>query len=370
MRSSVASRNRIGHTQHRPIGCGKAFEARRHSACYYTSAGSSVCRRKTGQGTGLSERFQGAKSGSHSTLRRREMAVKGTGPAVPAGSPDYGKGLATTRAKVSDAIPPITRRRLTLGLPTGSSYDRGRLVKRSRAAKSYLSGAARLSPCYRLVKIIAPTPIAAARSPPTGYLREGSMAGNKHWVGTWAAAPAPAEGVVGFNNHTLRMNPRISLGGDLLRVRISNAYGNLPVTIGLAQSALRDTGPAIVADSGRTLRFGGSDSAVIAAGAVLFSDPVELSVPPLADLAVSFHLPGEVLANFAITGRYARQTNYISPPGNFVADRVMPVGNLSDQWFFLCGVDVLAASAAAGVVALGDSLTDGNISTIDAYCRW
>ena len=196
------------------------------------------------------------------------------------------------------------------------------------------------------------------------------MPSDRHWVGTWAAAPAPAEGVVGFNNHTLRMNPRISLGGDRLRVRISNAYGNRPLTIGAAQIALRDKGPAIVADSGRKLSFGGSDSAVIAAGAVLFSDPVELSVPPLADLAVSFHLPGEVLANFAITGRYARQTNYISPPGNFVADRVMPVGNLSDQWFFLCGVDVLASSETCGVVALGDSLTDGNISTIDAYCRW
>ena len=113
-------------------------------------------------------------------------------------------------------------------------------------------------------------------------------------------------------------------------------------TIGAARIALRDKGPAIVADTSRTVRFGGRDSAVIAAGAVLFSDPVELSVPPLADLAVSFHLPGEVPANFAITGRYARQTNYISPPGNFAADRVMPVGNLTDQWFFLCGVDVLA----------------------------
>ena len=68
MRSSVASRNRIGPTQHRPIGCGKGFEARRQSACYHTSAGSSACRRKTGQGTGLGERFHGAKSGSHSTL--------------------------------------------------------------------------------------------------------------------------------------------------------------------------------------------------------------------------------------------------------------------------------------------------------------
>ncbi|HVB16038.1 MAG TPA: SGNH/GDSL hydrolase family protein [Stellaceae bacterium] len=196
------------------------------------------------------------------------------------------------------------------------------------------------------------------------------MQSSRHWVGTWAAAPAPAEGVVGFNNHTLRMNPRLSLGGDRLRVRISNAYGNRPLAIGGARLALRDKGPAIVAGSDRKLSFGGNDGTVIAAGAVAFSDPVNLDVPPLADLAVSIHLPGEVLANFQITGRYARQTNYISPPGDFTAERVMPVGNLTDQWFFLCGVDVMAGAEAGGVVALGDSLTDGNISTIDAFCRW
>ena len=154
-----------------------------------------------------------------------------------------------------------------------------------------------------------------------------------HWVGTWAAAPAPAEGVVGFNNHTLRMNPRISIGGSSFRVRISNAYGTRPLTIGTARIALRDEGPAIVAGSDRTLKFGGSDGTVIAAGAAAFSDPVELGAPPLSDLTVSIYLPGEVLANFAITGRYARQTNYISPAGNFAAERVMPVGNLTDQWF-------------------------------------
>jgi len=196
------------------------------------------------------------------------------------------------------------------------------------------------------------------------------MPSDKRWVGTWAAAPAPAEGVVGFSNQTIRLNPRFSIGGERLRVRISNAYGNRPLIIGAAMIALRDKGPTIVAGTGRKLSFGGRDSAVIAAGAVQYSDAVDFSVPPLADLAVSFHLPSEVPANFAITGRYARQTNYISPPGNFAAETVMPVGNLTDQWFFLCGVDVLAPSDAFGLVALGDSLTDGNISTIDAFCRW
>jgi lysophospholipase L1-like esterase len=195
-------------------------------------------------------------------------------------------------------------------------------------------------------------------------------ASDKHWVGTWAAAPAPAEGIVGFNNQTIRLHPRVSLGGERLRVRISNAYGNRPLIVGAAAIALRDAGPAIVAGSSRKLSFGSRDLAVIAAGAVQYSDPVDLSVPPLADVAVSFHLPGDVPANFAITGRYARQTNYISPPGSYAAEAVMPVGNLTDQWFFLCGIDVLAPSDALGIVTLGDSLTDGNISTIDGFRRW
>ena len=79
------------------------------------------------------------------------------------------------------------------------------------------------------------------------------------WVGTWAAAPASAEGFAGFNNHTLRMNPRVSIGGERLRVRISNAYGNRPLAIGAAHIALRDKGPAMVPGSDRKLKFGGSD---------------------------------------------------------------------------------------------------------------
>ena len=144
------------------------------------------------------------------------------------------------------------------------------------------------------------------------------MASGMHWVGTWATAPAPAEGVA-FSNQTLRMNARISIGGDTLRVRLSNAYGVRPLTIGSAHIGLRATGPGIVPESDRTLTFGGETSATIAAGALLLSDPVELRVAPLADIAITFFLPGDVPASFGITGRYARQTNYISPPGDFSA---------------------------------------------------
>jgi hypothetical protein len=97
---------------------------------------------------------------------------------------------------------------------------------------------------------------------------------------------------------------------------------------------------------------------------------VALDLPPLADLAVSLYLPGEILNNFQITRRYARQTNYVSPLGDFSAAQVMPIASLTSDWFFVCGVDVLASADTGGIVTLGDSLTDGNISTMDAFCRW
>jgi lysophospholipase L1-like esterase len=190
-----------------------------------------------------------------------------------------------------------------------------------------------------------------------------------HWVGTWTTSPAPSEAGVGFSNHTLRMNPRISIGGDTLRVRVSNAYGNGKLAIGAAYIGIRDKGPAIVPGSERALTFGGAGSATVAAGALVVSDSVSLEVKPLADLAVSLYLPGEIPIG-QITGRYARQTNYISPPGNFAAEITMPVGKITDEWFFVSGIDVLASGETGCVVALGDSLTDANISTHDAFCRW
>ncbi len=191
----------------------------------------------------------------------------------------------------------------------------------------------------------------------------------QHFVGSWTVAPAPAEGVA-FNNVTLRMNGRLSLGGAVLRVRLSNAHGSKPLRIGAAHLGLRAGGPAIVPGTDRVLSFGGSPEAVIPTGSLLISDPVELTVPPLGDIAITLHLPDDLQPSFGITGRYARLTNYISPLGNFAAEQVMPVGKITDDWYFVSGIDVLADAGTGAVVALGDSLTDGNISTHDMYANW
>ena len=190
------------------------------------------------------------------------------------------------------------------------------------------------------------------------------------WVGTWATSPVFVEGR-SFANESLRLIVRASLGGSRVRVRLSNAYGQKPLAIGAARVALRESGARVAAGSDRQLTFGGRAGVTIAAGALALSDPVELSFPALADFAVSLYLPGEVPESFQITGHgNARQTNYVSPPGDHTAAPDMPVATPTQDWYFLTGIDVLAPAQVGGIIALGDSLTDGNLSSVDGNSRW
>ena len=87
---------------------------------------------------------------------------------------------------------------------------------------------------------------------------------------------------INFNNQTLRQVVHASIGGQRLRVVLSNAFGTAPLAVGAAQIALRDKESAIVPSSNRVLTFGGSPMTTIAAGAVALSDPVSLTVPALS----------------------------------------------------------------------------------------
>ncbi len=193
---------------------------------------------------------------------------------------------------------------------------------------------------------------------------------DQHWVGTWTTTPAPTEGIA-LENQTLRMIARVSIGGRRLRVRLSNACGTRKLPIGAAQVALRGDGAAIVPGTARALSFNGSPSATIAAGSLVVSDPLDFDVPALADLAVSIHLPGAVPESLPITGHgNAHQTNYISPPGNFSAAASMPVQETTEAVVIVSAVEVLAPRETGGIVTFGDSLTDCNISKLDANNRW
>lgn len=196
------------------------------------------------------------------------------------------------------------------------------------------------------------------------------------WTTTWTASPQPRwDGDFAlptklpyhFWNQTLRQVARTSIGGRRVRVLLSNAYGTRPLEIGAAHVALSAGGASIVEGSGRALTFGGETSVTIPPGAPMLSDPVELEVEALSHIAVSVYLPEPTPP--ATFHWDARQTAYVVA-GNQVAAATLPTGDTLDTRAFLAAVQVEAAPGARTVVAIGDSITDGNMSTIDGNARW
>lgn len=192
----------------------------------------------------------------------------------------------------------------------------------------------------------------------------------QHWVGTWGTAPAGPplpESLETFNRQTLRLIVHSSIGGKQVRIRVSNELGTAPLHIGSAHVALRQRGASIAPGSDRTLTFGGTASTVIASGAHALSDPVDLDVPAGADLAVSLYLPERVQAHTTHAGSF--QINYVSPQGDFTETATLPVDRTITSWPFLTEVDVDMPSGAA-IVAFGDSITEGAVTTPQANHRW
>lgn len=227
----------------------------------------------------------------------------------------------------------------------------------------------------------------------------------EHWVGTWATAvvaravrppagrgggqgpqgqapqtappggqapQAPPALPINFNNQTIREIVHVSLGGDRIRVVLSNEFGDAPLAIGAAHVALRGPGAAIKAGSDRALTFAGKPGISIPAGAVVFSDPAALTVPALADLAISIYLPGDTSAGTSPLTMHggANQTNYVSEPGDHTGDADMPMATTVPSWYFLSRVEVVAPERVKAIVALGDSITDGARTTPDTNSRW
>ena len=215
----------------------------------------------------------------------------------------------------------------------------------------------RQSPPLSIVAGVVMTTIATAE-----HREEGGR-----WVGTWSASPQLAAAPIPINGQTLRQIVHTSLGGDREPVRFSNAYGTSDLVIGSAHVALSAGGSAILPGTDRMLRFNGSTTVTIPAGALVVSDQATLDVPALGDLAVSLYLPG----NTAATTRHdiGLQTNYISTPGDFTGATAF-AGTTTQSFYFLTAVDVRASATARAIVTLGDSITDGFASTPDMNQRW
>jgi lysophospholipase L1-like esterase len=207
-------------------------------------------------------------------------------------------------------------------------------------------------------------------------VRPGAARADDDWIATWTASPQevwgpdfPAEVKVPRNlwDQTVRQVARVSLGGQRVRVVLSNECGRWPFKVGAAQIALSEKGSATVPGSGRPLTFGGRASFVIPPGAPVVSDPVELSVPPLGSVAVSVFAPDVTpVGSFHFD---ARQTAYV-----VAGDKTGAVDFKADSTvtarILLSEILVEATAGARAIVAFGDSITDGDGSTNDANRRW
>jgi lysophospholipase L1-like esterase len=203
---------------------------------------------------------------------------------------------------------------------------------------------------------------------------------SRGWTATWGASPvvgasSPFPGLVcqagkGVSDQTIRDVVFTSVGGDRVRVRLTNSFGAQPLTVGSASIALAQSGAQAVTGTLRALTFAGARGVTIPPGAEALSDPVSMDVPALRDLLVSVFVPG---ASGPATNHFdAQQDNFLSMPGDFTqAASPAAYTTVNSCSFFVDGVSVRTSGRVEGaVVALGDSITDGTFSTVNANHRW
>jgi lysophospholipase L1-like esterase len=199
------------------------------------------------------------------------------------------------------------------------------------------------------------------------------------WMGSWAASPAPVAAPASdsdarrrppsFDDQTIIQTLRLSIGGGRLRVRLSNEYGSKPLVIGAARVVMLGPDGKPVAGTDRELKFAQRSGVSIPAGAPMLSDPIALPTPALARLQVSLylaaptpecscHMQGGEAAEVSPKGDYT-QRDFQSAPGEKPSFRA-----------FLSAVEVETAKPGRVIVAFGDSITDGYLSTLGANRRY
>ena len=187
----------------------------------------------------------------------------------------------------------------------------------------------------------------------------------------WSTSMSDGSTVSG-SNYTCRFVARSTVSGDAVEVRLSNALGSAPLTVSAASAGIRVSGETLAA-APVPLTFGGASSVTITAGSDALSDPATLAVSDGQDIAVSLYV---AQASAPLTYHaLALETNACTARGGTAGDHTLDVdggaftltGNF-DWWLDAVAVDT--ASATGTVIALGDSITDGYCTGLDAHQRW
>ena len=240
-------------------------------------------------------------------------------------------------------------------LSTSSIHARPFVMKRARGFFAAIGFLLDLS-------CMSPQPLLAASSAP------------QTWVATWGASqqiPEPQNElqIDDLRDATVRQIFHLSVGGSGLRVHMSNAFGTKALHFTSVHIArpLSPSSPEIDPSSDRQLTFAGKPDVFVPPGAEFVSDPVNLKIAPLSDLAVTFHLDVPPVRETGHPG--SRATSYYLHGDSVDAPALIDPKRV-DHWFQISEIDVQAAPEAAAVVVLGDSITDGHGATTNGNDRW
>ncbi|KEQ73135.1 extracellular GDSL-like lipase/acylhydrolase [Aureobasidium namibiae CBS 147.97] len=198
---------------------------------------------------------------------------------------------------------------------------------------------------------------------------------NYHWVNSWVAMPQipeytnlPGPGYYNqsnlvFPNTTLRQTIHTSIGGQQIRLRISNQFGavNLPITA----VTLIDTKTI------RQVTFSGNSSIIIPDGSIAVSDPIDFPIAAQSELAISIYLKDGQNSSIITSHPSARRSSYYGT-GNQVNNYNITGDNLVMQqhWFFISGVEVWSPPSTSAFYIIGDSITDGRGSWNNGNNKW
>jgi lysophospholipase L1-like esterase len=194
------------------------------------------------------------------------------------------------------------------------------------------------------------------------------------WIATWGASqqiPEPQNALPAADLHdaTVRQIFHLSVGGSVLRVHVSNAFGTQPLhftAVHIAKPVAPDSS-AIDPTSDQALAFAGAGDVIVPAGAEAVSDPIPYPVDPLSNLAVTFHFDEPPAQETGHPG--SRATSWYVH-GDLVSAATLTDPGKVDHWYQISEIDVPAAPGAGVVVALGDSITDGHGATTNGNDRW
>ncbi|HXY06863.1 MAG TPA: SGNH/GDSL hydrolase family protein [Terriglobales bacterium] len=200
-----------------------------------------------------------------------------------------------------------------------------------------------------------------------------AMAQRQAWIATWASSPQsanpdPSLPMLNLENQTVRERVRVSIGGSEIRLRLSNEYGSAPLLVGTVTVATPTDVASVKPDTIHKVGFSGRQSIMIPPGAPILSDPIAFSLRPGAELSVSIYFPKRV--STPTVHELALKRAIISRAGDQTHAEKIDSGATSKSSILISAVLVPAQPSQRLVVAFGDSIVDGDQSTVDADHNW